>query len=172
MVTILLLAFIAVPILEIAVFMEIGGRIGLWPTLAVVVATAVAGTWLLRWQGLATLIRAQDNLARGELPIREILDGLCLLFAGALLLTPGFVTDAFGLSLFVPAMRKLVQRPIRRWLVGSVQANIVVDGEQGPGRPGGDANGGPNGGPNDGSVIEGEFEEIGPDDDRPPPRRR
>ena len=101
----LLAAFIAVPLIEIAVFIQVGGLIGLWSTLAVVVMTAVVGTWLLRLQGIATLNRARQQLNQGAMPTNELFDGLCLVFAGALLLTPGFVTDGVGLALFIPAVR-------------------------------------------------------------------
>ena len=164
----LLIAFIGMPIIEIAVFINVGGQIGLWPTLAIVVATAIAGTWLLRYQGLATLARVQESLARQEFPIEEVFDGLCLLFAGALLLTPVFVTDTIGLSLFMPPIRRLLQRLMRRWLANSANAAFFVNGEnisrRGPDAPPGDQAGGP--------TIDGKWEEIRPsDDDKPVPPR-
>jgi UPF0716 protein FxsA len=136
MVLIAAFAFIGVPILEIAVFIEVGGRIGLGPTMAVVVATALAGAALLRHQGLATLNRARQSLAESRMPIAEVFDGLCLIFAGGLLLTPGFVTDSVGLLLFVPGLRAVLRALISRRLVAQP-------------RP-------PNGGP----VIEGEFQRV------------
>ncbi len=104
------LAFILVPIIEIAIFIEVGGEIGLWNTLAVVVLTAIVGTWMLRAQGMRTLRSAQDSLARQVFPVSEVFDGLCLLVGGALLLTPGFLTDALGFLLFQPVVQ--VQGPI------------------------------------------------------------
>ena len=77
----LLAVFIAVPVVEIALFIEVGGWIGLWPTIAIVIATAFAGTTLLRLQGLAVLRRVQESAARNELPVAEVFDGLCLLVA-------------------------------------------------------------------------------------------
>ncbi len=112
--------FIALPIIEIATFIQVGDRIGLWPTIAAVIATALAGTLLLRHQGLATLRRAQEAMARGEAPLREVFDGACLLIAGVLLLVPGFVTDAVGLLLFLP--------PVRGWLRGAVVPALVKSG--------------------------------------------
>ena len=94
--------FIVIPIVEIAVFIEVGGRIGLWNTVAVVIITAMIGTWLLRSQGLKTLESARRNMERQVFPVAELFDGICLLLAGGLLLSPGFVTDAFGFLLFVP----------------------------------------------------------------------
>jgi len=97
--------FIAVPIIEIALFIQLGGLIGLWPTLAIVVLTAVLGTHLVREQGRQAL----DGLRRsfGELqdPSEPLAHGAMILFAGALLLTPGFFTDALGFALLVPAFR-------------------------------------------------------------------
>lgn len=101
----ILLALIGVPLVEIAVFIEVGGWIGLWPTLAVIVLTAVVGTWLIRAQGIGVVMRARRTIAEGGAPLREIFDGVCLVVAGALLLTPGFVTDAAGFLLLAPPFR-------------------------------------------------------------------
>ena len=149
MAILLLVAFVAVPLIEIGVFIEVGGWIGLWPTLAIVIVTAVVGTWLLRMQGLATLARAQDSLARQEFPVNEVFDGLCLLFAGALLLTPGFVTDTVGFLLFVPAIRKMLRKAVWRYLksTGRVTLDMTGTGPMGP----------------DGDVIDGEFRDVTPD---------
>ncbi|MBL6928766.1 MAG: FxsA family protein [Rhodospirillales bacterium] len=147
---------IGVPIIEIAVFIEVGGWLGLVPTLAIVVLTAVIGTGLLRHQGFSTLARAQQHLAQGRFPMAEVFDGLCLLLAGALLLTPGFVTDAFGFLLFVPGFRAAFRGLVGRYLESSGRVNVQMGGfGQGPT---------PN---RDPSVIEGEFEELG-DAEKPP----
>lgn len=154
---ILLLIFIAVPLLEIAVFIEVGGWLGLWPTLAIVVLTAVVGTALLRRQGLATLRRAQSALDRNELPLAEVFDGICLLLAGALLLTPGFVTDALGGLLFIPPVRAALRHAAGRRLMAHTE--VHVSGHRRAG--GGDG------------VIDGEYEDLTsrPDsDDNLPPR--
>ena len=103
-----LLALVGVPLIEIALFIEIGGLLGLWPTLATIVATAVIGGAMLRSQGFGTLLRARAMLARGEVPLREVFDGVCLIVAAALLLTPGFLTDAVGFLLLVPGVRTLI----------------------------------------------------------------
>ena len=103
-----LLALVGVPLIEIALFIEIGGLLGLWPTLATIVATAVIGGAMLRSQGFGTLLRARAMLARGEVPLREVFDGVCLIVAAALLLTPGFLTDAVGFLLLVPGVRALI----------------------------------------------------------------
>ncbi|MEM1365505.1 MAG: FxsA family protein [Pseudomonadota bacterium] len=94
-----------VPILEISVFILIGQQIGLWATLGGILLTAILGTILLRWQGLATLSRLRSEFGAGHVPARAMGDGAMLIIAGILLLTPGFVTDAIGFSLFIPAVR-------------------------------------------------------------------
>ena len=96
---------IAVPIVEIVIFIEAGEALGLWKTIGFVFLTAVAGAALLRHQGLTTLARVRESMDRGRLPVAELFDGLCQLIAGALLLTPGFITDGIGLLLFVPPFR-------------------------------------------------------------------
>jgi UPF0716 protein FxsA len=126
----LILIFISVPILEIAVFIQAGDIFGLWPTLAAVVATAVVGAALLRAQGLATLGRARRQLDRGQVPIAEVLTGVCLLIGGALLLTPGFITDALGFLLLIPPVRQVLGRWVLSALVRSPNSRVWVDGEE------------------------------------------
>lgn len=134
---ILLLAFIGVPIIEIAVFIEVGGWIGLWPTLGLVVLTAIVGSMELRSQGLATLNKLRQQLDEGVLPAQTLFDGVCLLFAGALLLTPGFVTDALGLVLFVPAFRRFLRVTVGSYVAKRAETHVFVDGEEvGPDRGG------------------------------------
>lgn len=101
----LFLIFVGVPILEIALFVQIGGVIGLWPTLGIVVLTALAGTALMRAQGIHALDRLRGALEAGGNPAGPIAHGALILVAGVLLLTPGFFTDGFGLALLVPALR-------------------------------------------------------------------
>jgi UPF0716 protein FxsA len=105
-----LLVLIGTPVLEIAVFIEVGDRIGLWPTLAGILATAVIGMAVIRVQGLAVLARAQENLRAERFPALEIFDGVCLLLAGAMLITPGFVTDSFGFLLLIVPLRRVAGR--------------------------------------------------------------
>ncbi len=101
----LFLLFVAVPIIEIALFIQVGGAIGLWPTLAIVVLTAIAGTTLMRAQGLMTLNRLQTSMAEGRNPADPMAQGAMILVAGVLLLTPGFFTDAVGFALLLPPVR-------------------------------------------------------------------
>jgi UPF0716 protein FxsA len=110
---ILLAGFIFIPLAEIAVFIKVGGWLGLGPTLALIILTAVAGTWLLRHQGLAVLARAQQQMQQGVPPVAEVLEGCCLVLAGVLLLTPGFLTDAAGALLLLPPVRAMLYRRLR-----------------------------------------------------------
>ena len=154
-----LAAFIGIPILEIAIFIEVGSRIGVLPTVAITIATAVAGTLLLRAQGLATLERARTQMDRGEMPTEELFDGVCLLIAGGCLLTPGFFTDALGLLLFIPPVRQYLRRVFAAHVARSGHTRIVIDGEEvRPGRQ-------PRQGREQGPIIEGEFTEVVEKDD-------
>lgn len=156
MLPLIALLFVAVPIVEIAVLIEVGGAIGVWNTIALVILTAIAGTALLRIQGLATLARVQDSLARDTFPASALFDGACLLVAGVLLLTPGFVTDALGLVLFVPPFRRLLRRLIWTWLAKRRSTRVWINGEEiGPGA----GPGAPDAG-RSGTTIEGEWHEV------------
>lgn len=108
----LLLAFIGIPLIEIALFIEVGGAIGTPATIAVVIGTAFLGAWMLRRQGVSTAKTAQAKLQRGEMPVEQAFDGMFLVFAGGLLLTPGFLTDAIGFSLFIPQIRTALRSRI------------------------------------------------------------
>ena len=147
------LALIGVPIAEIAVFIELGGLIGLWPTLILIIVTALLGTAVLRHQGLRTLHSAQESLARNEVPVKEAMDGVMLLVAGAFLLTPGFITDAAGALLLCP--------PVRTGLRGWVTGHFVAHGTWSTGNPPGNAA--------DPPVIEGEFVDLSKEERRPSP---
>ena len=103
----ILTTLIVTPIAEVAVFVEVGARWGLWPTVGTIFATAIAGSILVYHQGVAVLREVRNELAAGQFPARRIFDGSCLLIAGALLLLPGFMTDAVGLLLFLPMVRRL-----------------------------------------------------------------
>ena len=98
--------FLAVPLAEVYVLIEVGSRAGALATVALVVLTAAVGAALMRAQGLATLLRARAAMARGEAPALEMLEGAVILIAGALLLTPGFITDAAGFACLVPSVRQ------------------------------------------------------------------
>ena len=102
----LLILFLVVPLAEIYLLIEVGSVVGAVATIGLVVLTAVVGAALMRAQGLATLMRARASMAKGELPALELLEGAVLLIAGALLLTPGFITDAAGFACLIPSVRQ------------------------------------------------------------------
>ncbi|EGA72298.1 phage T7 F exclusion suppressor FxsA [Vibrio sinaloensis DSM 21326] len=107
---ILLLLFIFVPIIEIGLFIQVGGFLGLWPTIGLVLVTAFVGASLVRSQGIQTLVSVQNRLQQGELPAQQIFEGVMLAVAGVLLLTPGFMTDAFGMLVLLPAPRAVIAK--------------------------------------------------------------
>lgn len=152
----LLIAFIAVPLIEIALFIQVGDAIGLWPTLAIVLITAFLGTWLVRTQGRMALGRLQSSFSELQDPTEPLAHGAMILFAGALLLTPGFFTDAVGFSLLIPSIRSAAFHAIK------ARVKVQTFGTPGGGHPprGGQRQTHPNG-----DVIEGEFVEI---DERAP----
>ncbi|HID80845.1 MAG TPA: FxsA family protein [Chromatiales bacterium] len=126
----LLLVFIIVPIFELYLLIKVGGIIGALPTVAIVIITAVIGTWLLRQQGLATLQRYQTNLGQGKLPAMELVEGLVLLFGGALLLTPGFFTDAIGFICLIPVTRQALIRRLMKYAKNHIQIRTVHMSEE------------------------------------------
>ncbi len=110
---ILFIAFVVTPITEIALFVAVGDRIGIGPTLAIVVLTAVVGAALVSRQGRGTMDAARRELAQGGFPGKQLAHAAMILFAGALLLTPGFMTDGVGFALLAPPVRE----SLRRWAV-------------------------------------------------------
>ncbi|MGY3438439.1 MULTISPECIES: FxsA family protein [unclassified Marinovum] len=151
----LLLAFLLVPLIEIALFVQVGGAIGLWPTLAVVVITAIAGTMLVRQQGRHAIASLQRSFSDLQNPTKPLADGAMILFSGALLLTPGFFTDAVGFALLMPPVRHAVfdfvskRIKVQRFEMGQGQA------AQDPRRQG----------PRD-TVIDAEYSEVAPENDK------
>ena len=107
-----LLVFFLMPLVEMYLLIEVGGWIGPWPTIGLVVLTAVIGVGLLRVQGLATLTRGVNKLNSGGLPAQEMVEGLLLAVAGAVLVTPGFVTDTVGFLLLTPPVRVSIAKVI------------------------------------------------------------
>ncbi len=146
------LVFFLTPILEMYLLIEVGGYIGTLPTIGLVMLTAVVGVALLRIQGVETLTRGVGRLQRGEVPATEMAEGILLAVAGALLITPGFVTDAVGfLLLFPPSRAGIARRMLSRLTVVGPDGRPLSPGEPGTGP----------------TVIEGEFERRPPDDGRP-----
>jgi UPF0716 protein FxsA len=144
---------IVVPVLEIAVFILVGRYIGLWPTLAGIVLTALIGTMIIRHQGTGLIAAARKSIAAGEAPVGEVLQGLGLLVAGALLITPGFVTDTLGFLFLIPALRRrlagaLVARAARQAEARVRTARAAAAGGGSGARPG------------EAVVIEGEWRDL------------
>src|SRR5829696_7526910 len=134
----LVIIFIVVPIAELAVLIQIGQAIGVWWTIALLVADAVLGSLLARSQGRTVWRRFNEALRSGRPPAREMMDGALVLFGGALLLTPGFLSDILGVLLLLPPTRAVVRALlVRRFasrMVASMPAGARVD--NGPARPG------------------------------------
>ena len=150
---ILFALLIGVPLIEIYLFVELGGLIGTWPTIGLVVLTAIAGSVMLRAQGRRVLARAQEKMRRGEPPVADLLDGIGLLLAGALLLTPGFLTDGVGFALLLPAARQWLAA--RLWSAMQARGSIHVGGVASGFERHGD------------TVIDGEFETVEPEPEPP-----
>lgn len=116
--------FLIIPILEIYLLIQVGGIIGAFPTIILVVLTAVIGAGLLRQQGLSTLARFQQNLSQGKLPAQELIEGILLAVGGALLMTPGFVTDTIGFLCLIPFTRQLIATTIMKNSAAKVTAKM------------------------------------------------
>jgi UPF0716 protein FxsA len=128
---ILLLLFILVPLGEIYLLIQVGGVIGALPTIGLVVLTALIGATLIRHQGLSTLARAQRSMDEGQLPATELLEGAVILVSGALLLTPGFITDAIGFACLVPRWRR---HAVNKFIAARVEAATRQDRSGSSGR--------------------------------------
>ncbi len=148
----LFVLFVTIPLIEIGLFIQVGGLIGLWPTLGIVILTAVIGTFLMRQQGLRALNDLKTSLNDLSDPTEPLAHGAMILFAGALLLTPGFFTDVVGLSLLIPPVRSAVYSYIRGRV--KVQSFTVQSGRP---RPSDDAD----------TITDVDYEEVDPE----PPRK-
>jgi len=129
-VAILALLFLVVPIVELAIIIQVGSYLGVWPTIGLLIAISVGGAWLVKWQGISTLRRVQAELAAGRVPTRQLVDGALIILAGALMLTPGFLTDVFGILLLIPPTRIAVRSAVMRRFRGRIHA--YVPGDPGP----------------------------------------
>ncbi|MGH2731095.1 MAG: FxsA family protein [Actinomycetota bacterium] len=119
MIGLIFLLLLAVPVIELWVIVQVAGEVGVAETFLLLIGISIAGAWLLKQQGMAAWNRLQAALARGEVPTKEVTDGALIMLGGALLLTPGFVTDAVGILLLLPPTRALVKGAARplfgRW---------------------------------------------------------
>jgi UPF0716 protein FxsA len=137
----LLLLFVIVPAVELALLIEVGGRIGTLATLGLIAATGVVGAALARSQGLSVLRQVQRELAEGRLPAGALVDGAIILVAGALLMTPGILTDALGFLCLLPGFRHLIKRALWRRFESAardprIRVSIYADGFEGHSSPG------------------------------------
>lgn len=149
----LFLLFIGIPLLEITLFIQVGGAIGLGWSLAIVIGTAILGAWMVRSQGAQAMMNLRGSFSNLQDPTENLAHGAMILFSGALLLTPGFFTDFVGFALLIPAVRSYVYRQMRaRVNVQSFQ--MGPNGPQ-PQRDRGD------------HVIDGEFEQVDPKNSEP-----
>lgn len=146
--------FVAVPVIEIALFIQVGGFIGLFPTLLIVILTAFLGTYLVKQQGAIALSQLRSSFGELRDPSEPLAHGAMILFSGALLLTPGFFTDAFGFLLLVPAFRaRLFTEVQKRVKMQSFAMGGAAEFEQHPSRRSQDPD-----------VIDGEWESISPEE--------
>ena len=144
MMKLIILILVTLPIFEIATFIEVGGYLGLWPTIGLVFLTGSCGILLLRQQGLVTVLKAQEAIRQQRLPVNEIFDGVCIVVAGISLIIPGFISDIIGLLLFWSLSRYLLKRILWRYIYVPYKENkdgidvkkhhkfdgsVVIDGE-------------------------------------------
>jgi UPF0716 protein FxsA len=130
----LIAIFVVLPLAELYVILQVGDAIGIVPTLAILVADSLIGTWLLRTQGRAVWRRFNDTIRSGRIPHREVIDGVLVIFGGAFLITPGFITDVVGILLLLPPTRAGIRRIVARRLGRRVEVAR-------PGRPDFDVDG-------------------------------
>jgi UPF0716 protein FxsA len=134
----LVLFFIVVPIAELYVIIQVGEAIGVWPTLLLLLLDALLGSLLLRHQGRGAWRRFNEALAQRRFPGKEVADGLLIVIGGTLLLTPGFITDIFGLLLLIPPTRAIARAVLKRFTVGRFTViGVSGGGPFGPGGPAG-----------------------------------
>ncbi len=155
----LIALFIVVPIAELYVIVQVGQLIGIWPTLILLLADAVLGSMLLKHQGRSAWRRFNEALAARRFPGREVADGALIIVGGTLLLTPGFITDIFGLFFLLPPTRAISRRLLKRLTIGRF---AIVGASTGGFGPFGPPNGDPGPRPNRDYDVEGTAEEVPP----------
>jgi UPF0716 protein FxsA len=117
--------FVLVPIAELAVIIQVGQAIGVWPTIAILIADSILGSLLMRSQGRIAWRRFNAALQSGRVPAREVADGVLVIFGGALLLTPGFLSDVFGLLFLIPPTRALIRRVFLRQAMKRITVSMA-----------------------------------------------
>jgi UPF0716 protein FxsA len=150
-----LVAFLVVPILELWVLIQVGQAIGVGWTLVLLIADSILGTWLIKHEGAKAYAALRDELQNGRMPARELADGALIVLAGALMLSPGFVTDVFGVLLLLPLTRPLGRRVLTALVARRVTVLSTRQAGWGTRTEGSRANESP--GPGDDSVVRGEV---------------
>lgn len=128
----LILLFIVVPVAELYLIIKVGELIGVWPTLFLLLADALLGSWLLKHQGRNAWRRFNEALAARRFPGREVVDGALIIVGGTLLLTPGFLTDIVGVFLLLPPTRAIARRVMKRFTIGRFAVVAMPGGVRGP----------------------------------------
>jgi len=131
----LILLFIVVPVAELYVIIKVGELIGVWPTLILLLADALLGSWLLKHEGRGAWRRFNQALAERRFPGREVADGALIIVGGTLLLTPGFLTDIVGVFLLLPPTRAIARRLLKRLAIGRFMVVEMPGGARGPSGP-------------------------------------
>ena len=139
--------FLIIPIIEIFFLIKVGETIGAWPTIFLVVLTAVIGAGLLRQQGISTLARFQQNMGQGKLPAQEMIEGILLAVGGALLMTPGFVTDTLGFLCLLPFSRQFIAKAVMKHSAIQMKAQMGGFTQNAQWQQ-------------DGNIYEGEYSEV------------
>jgi UPF0716 protein FxsA len=121
----LLLLFILIPVVEIAMLIEVGSIIGTGNTIAVILLTAIIGAYMVKLEGLGVMYRIQQNMNQGTFPAEEMINGMMILVAGALLLTPGFFTDAIGFLMVIPVTRNLIKQVTRKIIEKKISSGDI-----------------------------------------------
>lgn len=148
------LIFIVVPLIEIFIFAEVGEAIGGWNTIGLVLLTGFIGAWCVRTQGLSTLLSAQQKLNSSQIPAEELISGICIVLAGLLLITPGFLTDFIGFMLFVPPIRGIIWG----WLKFHSHFSINTSSHHKRSY-------------NDENIVDGDFEVLDEEEQKLPPQK-
>ncbi|MGQ8366542.1 FxsA family protein [Glaciecola sp. 1036] len=169
----LFILFVVLPITEIMVIINVSDSIGGWNTFALVVFTAFLGAFFVKREGIATLQKVQLKASQGDLPGKELIEGIMLLVAGVLLVTPGFITDILGLAFTFPVSRKLIAASFLKHLIEKQQqgqSSFYFQFNQtrtgGFNQPGGGASGFDSSGSQSGETIEGEYQDKSDNDDK------
>lgn len=151
----LLLFFIAIPLLELALLIKLAGAIGFWPMLATLLTAALAGLVVMQQQGIAAMGRAMEAVAQGRPPVEPVVDGAFILLAGGLLILPGLISDALGIMLLIPPLRRFIARKSFKFMLRKAEVHVETF-EQHTTRSAGSARNGSTGG----TVIEGEYTRV------------